>query len=382
MGTGLGVAGQGGSVRGSFEGARRPGGAYCGIRGGGFLEERYLRDGSWKPKAALLLEKKGQLYLTVAFKKQVVPPCLPSRSGGFTVVGIDRGLRSLVAARAVEYKPRQQEDLGVGVVLHRPLLFCGGEAKQKRRSLVVRARLQRRGTRSARRRLQVLRGDEKQFFLTASRVIAKQVLTYALQFPHPVLVLEDLTHITERVVGKQGKHKGQEKDRDIGPGESKNKELSKTGDEDENKDKKKGLSRRLRGELSSWHHRLLQEALLCKVEELGVPAVFVNPAYSSQTCPRCGHVSRKNRRGNRFLCEQCWYQNNADIDISAATIVGKRLGDWLHSHPDLDGEVGGVCLRYPTPQHHHGMVLTGQFFVPDPNPSRVFVTKNNVIKNP
>ena len=46
----------------------------------------------------------------------------------------------------------------------------------------------------ARRRLKALWDDENQFFQVASRVIAKQMQEYALQFLRPVLILEDLTH--------------------------------------------------------------------------------------------------------------------------------------------------------------------------------------------
>lgn len=39
----------------------------------------------------------------------------------------------------------------------------------------------------------------------------------------------------------------------------------------------------------------------------------VNPAYSSQTCPSCGHVSRSNRNGTTFVCRQCGRRCHADV---------------------------------------------------------------------
>lgn len=42
----------------------------------------------------------------------------------------------------------------------------------------------------------------------------------------------------------------------------------------------------------------------------------VNPAYTSQTCHRCGHVAEENRRKERFKCVSCGYAGNADINAA------------------------------------------------------------------
>ncbi|MEL7342015.1 MAG: transposase, partial [Bacteroidota bacterium] len=54
-------------------------------------------------------------------------------------------------------------------------------------------------------------------------------------------------------------------------------------------------------------YRALQQALSEKVA-----VEYVNPAYTSQTCPSCGHVSRKNRSGVRFECDNCGRKAHAD----------------------------------------------------------------------
>jgi len=38
----------------------------------------------------------------------------------------------------------------------------------------------------------------------------------------------------------------------------------------------------------------------------------VNPAYTSQECPSCGHISRRNRSGARFVCKSCGRHAHAD----------------------------------------------------------------------
>ena len=42
----------------------------------------------------------------------------------------------------------------------------------------------------------------------------------------------------------------------------------------------------------------------------------VNPAYTSQTCHRCGHVAEENRWKERFKCVSCGYAGNADINAA------------------------------------------------------------------
>jgi transposase len=43
------------------------------------------------------------------------------------------------------------------------------------------------------------------------------------------------------------------------------------------------------------------------------PTEVVNPAYSSQTCPSCTDVSRRNRNGIDFVCRQCGRRSHADV---------------------------------------------------------------------
>ena len=53
--------------------------------------------------------------------------------------------------------------------------------------------------------------------------------------------------------------------------------------------------------------------------------VKVNPAFTSQTCPSCGHVHKDNRKNQAtFLCTACNYTNNADV-VGAMNIRLKAL---------------------------------------------------------
>jgi putative transposase len=49
--------------------------------------------------------------------------------------------------------------------------------------------------------------------------------------------------------------------------------------------------------------------------------IAVDPRFTSQTCPRCGHISKKNRLQQAlFSCEQCGYSYHADV-VAARNIL-------------------------------------------------------------
>jgi putative transposase len=61
-------------------------------------------------------------------------------------------------------------------------------------------------------------------------------------------------------------------------------------------------------------YRLLQQCIAYKARLNGVPVVFVDARYSSQTCPYCGFRHRKNRLSqSEFCCRQCGYSAHADF---------------------------------------------------------------------
>ena len=80
--------------------------------------------------------------------------------------------------------------------------------------------------------------------------------------------------------------------------------------------------------------------------ETKVPTEVVNPAYSSQTCPSCGHVSRQNRRGIDFVCRQCGRRSHADV-VGGVNLLGRseskqvapNLSIKLEHHPSEAKEV-------------------------------------------
>lgn len=89
---------------------------------------------------------------------------------------------------------------------------------------------------------------------------------------------------------------------------------------------------------------LLFEMLNHKMAERGGEVYAVPPAFTSQTCPCCGFVSKKNRRSqSEFCCVKCGYAANADF-VGALNIF--RRGQRLRACGELQNLAAvQVCRR-------------------------------------
>lgn len=76
--------------------------------------------------------------------------------------------------------------------------------------------------------------------------------------------------------------------------------------------------------LRNWSYYELQSMIEYKAEREGIEVVYINPAYTSQTCSKCGYVDKENRESQeRFACKSCGFELNADhnaaINIARST---------------------------------------------------------------
>jgi len=68
---------------------------------------------------------------------------------------------------------------------------------------------------------------------------------------------------------------------------------------------------------------MFREMLAYKQYWRGGEVIFVDPKYTSQTCPECAHKSKDNRQTqSRFECAACGYTNNADY-VGALNILAR-----------------------------------------------------------
>jgi putative transposase len=74
----------------------------------------------------------------------------------------------------------------------------------------------------------------------------------------------------------------------------------------------------------------LQQQVEKRAWDRGIPVIYVNPAYTSKRCSRCGQFGRRSRK--HFECPHCGYMTNADVNAAfniAATSLRNASGEYL-----------------------------------------------------
>jgi IS605 OrfB family transposase len=214
--------------------------------------------------AKIWYSKPAKTYYLLVSMEVELPDLAPADIN--RVVGVDVGQRYIAVAADTRNKSS---------------FFSGALVRHKAsRYLKARKSLQRKGTRSATRRLVALSGRERRFIADTNHAIAKQVVT-----PSTLIGLENLTHIRERTRPK-------------------------------NKGKKASIKqRRANTNKARWSFAELHGFIDYKAVLSGSLAVKVDAHYTSQACPCCGHTSLENRpnKGLTFVCQQCGYTLHADL---------------------------------------------------------------------
>lgn len=175
------------------------------------------------------------------------------------VVGIDRGLRFLATCYDEKGKTN---------------FISGKHTLQVRRKYKkLRTELQKRGTKSAKRRLKKIGNRENRWMSDVNHQLSKTLVN---QFESETLfVLEDLTGVKKTV--KQRKQDD-------------------------------------RYEQASWAFYQLEMDLTYKALQAHSLVIKVPAQYTSQRCPHCGRINKANRNHSLHLykCDRCGYSSNDD----------------------------------------------------------------------
>jgi putative transposase len=148
--------------------------------------------------------------------------------------------------------------------------------RYRRRQLHLRAKLQKKGTKSARRRLKARARKEHRHVKNTNHRISKMIVTEAERTARGIS-LEELKGIRQRA----------------------------------------RLRKPQRVALHSWAFAQLGDFIVYKARRAGVPVVYVDPAYTSQMCCECGHIDKKNRVDQGlFICRGCGVVAHADRNAS------------------------------------------------------------------
>ena len=97
------------------------------------------------------------------------------------------------------------------------------------------------------------------------------------------------------------------------------------------------LNRKSRRKTNRIPYGFFRHTVTSKSVQLGIPVVQVPAKYTSQTCPRCGHISRQNRRNWRnFKCVRCSFEANADR-VASVNICRKAIQ--IATYPVTMGQI-------------------------------------------
>lgn len=213
-------------------------------------------DGTWKFGLAKLLKSGNKWYLHISATKEVADF---DKQEVKHVVGIDRGLRFL----ATIYDEQGNT------------AFFDGKAIMRKRAKYqkLRATLQAKGTKSAKRRLKKLSGRENRWMSDVNHRLSKTLVQkYGAD---TLFVLENLNGVSfERA----------------------------------------DLSKSLRSQNKSWAFYQLEQFLTYKAYLNNCEVVEVSAKYTSQRCPKCGVIKKDNRNHGKheYRCANCGYRSNDD----------------------------------------------------------------------
>ena len=210
-----------------------------------------------KPTCAIVKKKKHQWYIHIVISEEPIRTVYSDN-----VIGVDRGLYNIA-------------------VLSTGKFHSGRKAMDKRKRFAsLRQRLQKKGTKSAKRRLKQLSGREHRWMSDVNHCISKSIVKTA-KINNATIALEDLQGIRERI---------------------------------------KNYGKSLNRKLHSWAFWQLENFIKYKAEKEGIKVKNVPAMNTSRECNRCGFISKDSRSGAHFKCVVCGYRLHADLSAAKAIV--------------------------------------------------------------
>ena len=222
------------------------------------LNERAIKN------SAKLIYRNKQFYLQAAVE---VPEASLQEAQDF--LGVDLGIVNLATTSLGQTYSGEQVD------------------NVRTRYTTLKAVLQSTGTKSAKRHLKKISGQEKRFKRNQNHIISKEIVQSA-QRHQKAIALEELSGFRKTV-------RKSERDR-----------------------------------FGKWAFGQLRNYIEYKAKILGVEVVKVDPRNTSRTCSECGHCEKLNRKSQAvFKCRSCGFSINADLNaarnIAARAIVNRLI---------------------------------------------------------
>ena len=287
-------------------------GELCGTQDQYDLLTQAMKDDDWHIGTAEALCRNGREELHVTVTNETAK--VGAKTAAETVVGVDINEDCVALAALTE------QGIEDSVVIDYP------EIKEERhRYFTMRKRMQEAGQTAFN---DVFRNKEQQFVHDQLHTVSRRVVEWIQRFDSPAIVFEDLKDMRDDIE----------------------------------------YGTRMNRRLHSLPFAKLREFVTYKAAWCGIPSDDVDPEYTSQQCPVCGHTERANRNGKRFKCCDCGYQDHADR--GAGVSVAQK---WLRTQEDRNvpalntlpqvrkwelrrqasGPVDGPTVASDTAQGHH-----------------------------
>lgn len=208
------------------------------------------------PSSATVIKKGKDWYI------HIVVEFTPTPVDGNGVMGIDLGVNNIATtSTGLRIEGKERKDF-----------------KQKRAN--IRASLQSKGKKGAKKVLKKLSGYESRRIKYENHVLSKQLVEEAKRHNCGVIRMEQLKSI---------------------------------------RSKTKTWNKHLNRMVAGWSFYQLQQFVVYKAAAFSIAVEFVNPAYTSQTCHQCLNLGSRN--GEHFTCLTCG-EKHADVNASHMIALG------------------------------------------------------------
>jgi IS605 OrfB family transposase len=220
-----------------------------------------------KPTAAVLVKRRDCGYFLHVQLADEAPE--PIEAEG--TIGVDMGVKNLATTDDGE-------------------TFSGeGVEKVRRKYQRIRTTCQKRGTKSAKRKLHRVRMKESRFRRDTNHIISKRLVDKA-KGTGRAIAIEDLEGIGDRTTARKAD----------------------------------------RSRLKGWAFDQLRRFIAYKAALAGIPVIPVDPRDTSRTCSECGHREKRNRKSrDGFECRHCGFRccadRNAARNIRDRAVVGRPI---------------------------------------------------------
>lgn len=214
------------------------------------LPKCYTKYIDWKIRAATLKYDERSKRLVISM---IVEQTTPSLRPPTTMLGVDTGILN-------------------HAVLSNNKFYSSSQIRSvKGRYQHLRAELQAKGTRSAKRKLKKIGNREQRFMRDVNRQVAKWIVNQ----PFDAIAIENLSVVRTKSLGKKFNRM-----------------------------------------LGKWAFGQLQSFIKERAEEQGKQIFEIDARYTSQGCSKCGRIHKSNRKRHDYTCDKCGFHIHADLNAS------------------------------------------------------------------